>query len=120
MIGPFRADLVLHTAGRDPYAVADDAFTPLLVSRMPDAGFGDPAASGRHLTVTGAEVSALTRRSDGRLELRAFNPGGTPVELGVDGRTGEVTDLRGEPTGEAFPGTMTLAPHRIVTIALDG
>ncbi|NLD75306.1 MAG: hypothetical protein GX643_01430 [Acidimicrobiales bacterium] len=119
MIGRFRADLVLHTGGRDPYAVADDAFTPLLVSRMPSAGFGDAEASGRRLTVTGAEVSALTRRPDGRLELRVFNPSATPAELTVEGRVGEVTDLRGDPTGERFDTTMTLAPHRVATLALD-
>ncbi len=119
MIGPFRADLVLHTGGRDPYDVADEAFVPLLVARAPGAGLADPEATGHRLTVTGAEVSALTRRDDGRLELRAFNPSAAPAMMTVHDRTGEVTDLRGEPTGERFEGTLTLAPHRIVTLALD-
>lgn len=119
MIGSFRAELVVHTGGRDPYAVADDAFTPLLVSRLPNAGFGDPDAVGRRLTLTGAELSSLTRRPDGRLELRVFNPSDSPSEATVEGRSGEVTDLGGHPTGERFDGTITLTPHQIITLALD-
>ena len=119
MIGPLRTELVLHTGGRDPYAVADDAFTPLMVSRKPSAGFGNPEAVGRSLTVTGAELSALTRRPDGRQELRVFNPSASPSELTVEGRTGELTDLLGNPTGERFDGAITIAPHQILTIALE-
>jgi hypothetical protein len=124
MIGPFRADLVLHVGGRDPYAVADEAFTPILTARMPRAAFGDPEARGQRLSVTGAEVSALTRRPDGRLELRVVNPSPAPAQLTVHDEhgapaTGEVTDLRGTATGDAFEGTATVPPHRIVTLALD-
>ena len=117
--GPFRADLVLHTGGRDPYAVVDEAFTPLLTAHLPGARWGDADRSGRALAVTGAEVSALTRRPDGRLELRVFNPTDAPAHLVVAGRTGEITDLRGTPTGEPFTGATTLGPQRILTLALD-
>jgi hypothetical protein len=120
---------VLHTAGRDPYAVADEALTPLLVARPPDRGlghrrpgdreFGDGTATGRALEVDGAEVTALRRRPDGLQELRAVNPSDAPTTLTVAGRTGRVTNLRGEPTGEAFTGSLQLGPHRIVTLALD-
>jgi hypothetical protein len=37
----------------------------------------------------------------------------------VGGRTGEITDLRGTPTGEPFTGATTLGPQRILTLALD-
>jgi mannosylglycerate hydrolase len=36
------AELVLHTGGRDPYAVVDEAFTPLLTARFPG---GRPGAT---------------------------------------------------------------------------
>jgi hypothetical protein len=117
--GPFRADLVLHTGTRDPYEVVDDAFTPLLPAHLPGARWGDPRRSDAALTVTGAPVSALTRRPDGRMELRVFNPTATVTQVAVAGRTGAVPDLGGEPTGEPFDGTTTLGPHRILTVALD-
>lgn len=120
MIGPHQADLVLHVAGRDPYAVADEAFTPLLTARFPGRdGLGDPTASGAALTVDGAEVTALTRRDDGRVELRVVNTSAEPATVQVVGRTGELTDLKGDATGEPFDGSMTLRPHQIQTIALD-
>jgi hypothetical protein len=120
MIGPHEAQLVLHVGGRDPYAVADEAFTPLLTARFPGKdGLGDPAASGAALRVDGAEVSALTRRTDGRIELRVVNTTDEPTTVTVAGRTGELTDLNGTPTGEAFSGTHELRAHQIQTIALD-
>ena len=120
MIGPHRADLVLHFGDRDPYAVADDAFTPLLTARFPGRdGLGDGTATGQALTVTGAEVTALTRRADGRMELRAVNTSDEPATLTVADRTGELTDLAGQPTGERFEGALELRPHQIATIALD-
>jgi alpha-mannosidase len=120
MLGPHEAELVLHVGGRDPYAVADEAFTPLLTARFPGRdGLGDPAASAAALQVDGAEVSALTRRADGRMELRVVNTSGAPTTVTVAGRTGERTDLAGRPTGEAFDGSATLRPHEIATFALD-
>ncbi len=114
-----RTAFVLHVGDRDPYAVADEAFTPLLVGALPHRGFGDAAASGQALAVDGVEVTALTRRTDGRLELRGVNPTDEPTMLTAPGRSGQLTDLRGEPTGETFDGELLVAPHRIVTIALD-
>lgn len=119
MAGPFVADLVVHKGERNPYEIAEDAFTPLLTARMPGAGWGDPAATHQVLAVTGAEVSALTRRPDGRRELRVFNPTDQPSVLVVAGLQGELTDLRGTPTGERFDGTTPLGPHQILTVALD-
>ncbi|MGN6695233.1 MAG: hypothetical protein ACTHN0_13745, partial [Aquihabitans sp.] len=121
MIGPHEAELVLHVGGRDPYALADEAFTPLLSARYPGqgAGLGDPAASASALQVDGAEVTALTRRPDGRVELRVVNTTDQPTTVTVSGRTGQLTDLMGNETGEAFTGTLELGPAKIQTIALD-
>lgn len=119
MPGAHRVELALHVAGRDPYAVADEAFTPLLTAHLRGNHLGDPAASGSALEVTGAEVTALTRRADGRLELRVVNPSDEPATVSVPGRTGEVTDLAGAPTGEAFTATRPLRPWEILTLALD-
>jgi mannosylglycerate hydrolase len=120
MLGPHHVDLVLHAAGRDPYAVADEAFTPLLTARFPGrGGLGDPEATGQALHVEGAEVTAVGRRADGRVEVRAVNASAEPSTLAVAGRAGEVTDLKADPTGEAFDGTRALRPWEIVTLALD-
>ncbi|CAN5859645.1 hypothetical protein BH23ACT2_BH23ACT2_30000 [soil metagenome] len=120
MPGEHRVELVLHTSGRDPYALADEAFTPLLVAKRAGSyRFGDGSATGRALEVDGAEVTGLRRRPDGRQELRAVNPSDEPTTLTVTGRTGHVTDLRGEPTGVEFTGSLRLEPWKIVTVALD-
>lgn len=120
LLGPRDARLALHLGDRDPYELADEVTTPMLTGRFPGGdGLGDPHASGQQLEVSGAEVSALTRRPDGRLELRAFNPTGEPASLRVPGRTGERTDLAGRPTGERFTAELSLRPHEIATVALD-
>ena len=118
MLGVHETRFVLHLGGRDPYAVADEAFTPLLTARRP-GGFGDAELVGRGLTVSGAEVTALRRNDDGELELRVLNPGDDPSTLVVDDRAGRVVDLRGEPTGDRFEGALALAPWRITTVVLD-
>jgi alpha-mannosidase len=120
MLGPHQAQLVLHVGTRDPYAIADEAFTPLLTARFPGKdGIGDPGASATALQVDGAEVSALTRRDDGRVELRVVNTTDEPATVTVAGRTGQLTDLNGAETGEPFTGELELRPHQIQTIALD-
>jgi alpha-mannosidase len=120
LIGPRTAELVIHLGGRDPYAVADEAFTPILTGRYPGGdGLGDPSAWGQALSVRGAEVTALGRRHDGRTELRVVNPTDAPATVDLDGRTGERTDLAGTPTGERVDGSLALRPHEIATIALD-
>jgi len=120
LLGPRRADLAIHLGDRDPYGLADDAFTPILTGRFPGGdGLGDPAATGQALGVTGAEVSALTRRPDGRLELRVVNTTDAPATVELGGRTGERTDLAGEPTGERVDGAVELRPREIATVALD-
>ena len=100
--------------------MADEAFTDVRTARFPGrSGLGDPAASQQELAVSGAEVTALRRATDGRLELRVLNPGGDPTTLTVADRTGEVVDLRGRPTGERFDGSVKLGPWKILTLRLD-
>ncbi len=120
MPGRHQARFVVHLGGRDPYAVADEAFTPVQTARFPGrGGLGDPTASGQALRVTGAEVTALRRTADGRIELRVVNPTDEPATLNVAGRTGEVVDLRGRPSGARLDETLDLAPWKIATILLD-
>jgi hypothetical protein len=99
----------------DGWAVADDAWTPLPVVRS--TGTGCLPASGRRLTVRGAQVSAL-RRVAGRLEVRVFNPGAHPARVEIPGHTGALIDLRGQETGR-WEGRFELGAHRFATVRLD-
>lgn len=118
--GPRRAELALHLGDRDPWALADEAFTPILTARFPGGdGAGDPDAVGQALQVHGAEVSALTRRPDGRMELRLVNTTDASADVDLGGRTGERTDLAGRPLGERVAGSLVLRPREIATVALD-
>ena len=76
-----QVDLVLHFGGRDPYAVADEAFTPLLTARFP--GRDGPRRRRRQRPAPSrsrAPRSArCTRRDDGRVEVRVVNTTGEPA-----------------------------------------
>jgi hypothetical protein len=109
------ARFAVHLGGRDPYAVADDAFLPLLVTRGGGAGAPMPD-EGQTLSVSGAEVSAIVREA-GQLHVRVFNPSDQPTTVTIDGRQGWLIDLRGRPVA-AFEGTFDLAPWQIATAAL--
>ncbi|MEY2589256.1 MAG: 2-O-(6-phospho-alpha-D-mannosyl)-D-glycerate hydrolase, partial [Acidimicrobiaceae bacterium] len=98
----------------DPYALVEDAFVPLLVTR---AGGGSESSSGQALAVHGAEVSALQRTPAGALELRVFNPTEHSTTVTVDGRTGWLVDLRGRPI-QSFSESFDLAPFQIATAVL--
>jgi hypothetical protein len=100
----------------DPWALADDLLAPLEV--VGSLGGGSRPASGSGLEVTGAEVSAV-RREAGLLEVRVFNPGDRAATVGFGTRSGWVVDLRGRPV-EPFEGTLTLRPHGIATVRLNG
>jgi alpha-mannosidase len=112
---PVEARFAVHAGDRDPYAVADDAFLPLLVTR----GGGDDAPGapdGQALSVSGAEVSAVTREA-GALHVRVFNPSAEATTVAIEGRHGWLLDLRGRPL-EAFEGSFPLGPWQIATAAL--
>ena len=109
------ARFALHTGGRDPYAVADDALLPLQVTRGGGAA-GSRAASGQALALLGAEVSALTREA-GSLRLRVFNPTERPTVVTLEEQRGWLLDLRGRPI-RAFEGSFELGPWQIATAAL--
>jgi hypothetical protein len=113
---PAVARFALHVGGRDPYAVVDDAFLPLLVTR----GGGEAAdgpTSGTALVVSGAEVSAITREA-GVVHVRIFNPGGGPATARIEGRHGWLVDLRDRPLAP-FEETIELGPWQVATAALS-
>ena len=121
--GPLELRYAVHLAGRDPYAVTEDAFVPLQVvgttkGEVPSTATS--AASDSLLSVTGAQVSALRRlpASPEILELRVFNPTASPATVTVDGRSGRLVDLRGD-GDDPFEGELTLRPWGIQTIHLD-
>ena len=101
----------------DAYALVEDAFVPLLVTRA-GGGSGDQPESGQALSVHGAQVSAVRRSAAGALEVRVFNPTADVTTVTIDGRTGWLIDLRGRPV-EAFAGSFELAPHAIATAMLS-
>jgi hypothetical protein len=112
---PVEARFAVHVAGRDPYAVADDALLPLLVTR--GGGAGAPGApTGQALALSGAEVSALTREA-GVVHVRVFNPSREPTTVTIEGRAGWLLDLRGRPI-QAFESSFELSPWQIATAAL--
>ncbi len=117
MQGPVEVRYAIHVGDADPYALADDAFLPLLTSKRGAGGGGTLPVEGQGLSVTGAEVSALRRTPAGALELRVFNPTAIATSVTVDGRRGWLVDLRGRPV-EPFEGSFPLAPWRIATAVL--
>jgi alpha-mannosidase len=113
--GRLEASFALHVGGRDPYALADDAQLPLLVTRGGGPG-ATGALAGTALTVTGAEVSAVVREA-GVLQVRLFNPTAAPATARIEGRRGWVVDLRGRPV-RPFEDTIDLGPWEIATASL--
>jgi alpha-mannosidase len=123
--GPAVARFALHLGGRNPYAVADDAFVPLLVTRGGGGGGGGESGGGEGgrraevgqlLAVDGAEVSAITREA-GVLHVRVFNPTDQPTTVRIADHRGWLLDLRGRPLAP-FEGRFELAPWQIATAAL--
>lgn len=104
----------VRIGGGDPYELVESAFVPLQVAT--GDGSGSVPGDGRHLSVTGAEVSALHREA-GALTLRVFNPTDEATTVTLDGRRGWQVDLRGRPVAP-FEQTVTLAPHQITTLLL--
>ena len=117
MLGPVEARYALCLGPTDPYAAADDALLPLLVTTAPGGGDREPVGHG--LVVEGAEVSAV-RREGTALEVRVFNPSASPTSVSLGGRSGQLVDLAGR-TVAAFEGSFELGPWRVATARLtDG
>jgi mannosylglycerate hydrolase len=110
---PLTLRFALHVGDRDPYAITDDAFVPLLSTR---AGGGDRPSTGQALRVEGAEVSAVVREG-GTLHVRLFNPTPEPAAATIEGREGWLVDLRGRPVAP-FEESIDLGPWQIVTAAI--
>ena len=100
----------------DPWALADDVLLPLEV--VGSFGTGWRPGAGSALSVRGAEVSAV-RREGGTLEVRVFNPSGSPTTVHLGERSGWLVDLLGSPV-EPFEGAFELRPHGIATVRLPG
>jgi len=99
----------------DPYALADDAFVPLLVTEGSGAGMRPPAGS--LLGVRGAEVSSVRRTDAGALEIRVFNPSTAATTVDLGSRSGWLVDLRGRALSP-FDGQFPLRPWGIATVQL--
>jgi mannosylglycerate hydrolase len=112
---PVEARFAVHVGDRDPYAVTDDAFLPLLVTRGGGAGAAG-APAGQALAVSGAEVSAITREA-GVVHVRLFNPTDRPATAAIEGRRGWLLDLRGRPI-RPFEERIELGPWELTTAAL--
>jgi alpha-mannosidase len=100
----------------DPFALADDAFTPLLVTASLGSGPATALGTLPPLDLGGTIASSLRRRTPGGpLELRVFNPTDDPTTLRWPGCTGAEVDLRGRSL-RRFDGEVEVGPHRIVTV----
>jgi hypothetical protein len=99
----------------DPYALAEDAFLPLLTT----IGRGGAASSPSHqaLAIDGAQVSSVRRGDGGALEVRVFNPTAASTVVDLGGRQGWRIDLRGRPLAPV-DGSFELGPWAIATVAL--
>ena len=121
MPGPVEVRYAVVVGEVDAYALADDAFLPLLV--VPTFGGGRRAATGSLLSVTGAEVSAVRRAPGGTLEIRVFNPRGevstVNVQFAEGPAAGHLVDLRGAATAP-FEGGFPLGPYKIATLQVTG
>jgi mannosylglycerate hydrolase len=128
MLGPVTRRYAVAAGDVDPYALADEVLVPLRVAG-PAAGRGTTVAEdagpppdlppvGAGLTVTGAEVSAVTREGDA-LVVRVFNPGDEPATVAIEGRRGWLVDLRGRPL-LAFEGGFDLRPRGLATAVVTG
>jgi glycosyl hydrolase family 38 len=120
LLGPRRARYALALHDSDPWALADQAWTPMLVGR--GSGTGTLPPTGSRLSVEGAEVSALYRR-EGHLEIRVFNPSDREAAVRIPGHTGWLVDLRGgelQRWEQGFPlGPWVIATARFDAVSLD-
>ncbi len=121
LLGPHRVRYAVAVGDDDPYALADQAWNPMLVAD--GNGDGKLPPSGSRLTVEGGEVSSL-RRQDGHLELRVFNPSDDTITVRIPGHQGCLVDLLGreqERWRQRFPlRAWGIATARLDAVSLDG
>ncbi len=115
LVGPRTSRYGVAAGDVDPYRLADQAWLPLEV--VASAPGGSLPSSGTHLTVTGAEVTAV-RRAPGGLEVRVCNPSDEGTLVSVDGRSGWLVDLRGQPV-ERWDSSFVLRAWGIATARID-
>jgi alpha-mannosidase len=117
LLGRHRVRYAVAVDAIDPWRLADWAWlAPRVVA---GSGSGRLPPSGSRLTVRGAEVSALYRRSDdGAIEVRVFNPGDEAATVEIPGHSGWLVDLRGQPL-RRFTGRFWLRPWEVATARLD-
>ena len=127
--GPHTLRYAVAVGVEDGYVLADDAFSDLPV--VSSLGGGRLPLEASMLLVAGAELSSVRRAAGGALEIRVFNPGGTPTNVEVrrsaagsdDLRApdatlrGQLVDLRGRYVA-SFEGSFELGPYRIATARL--
>jgi alpha-mannosidase len=101
--------------GLDPWKLSEYVFSPLDVVKA--EGGGDRPTSGTAFSVNGAIVSSI-RRVAGELEVRVFNPTGTPTMVNLDGAEGFQVNLRGAPEA-AFADEVRLGPYRFSTLRIS-
>lgn len=114
MLGPVEARYALALGDVDPFALADDFLLPLETAVALGDGLG--ADNGRALSVTGAEVSAITRVPGG-IEIRVWNPSEASSTLRITDGVGWIVDLRGRPL-KPFEGEAELGKWEILTIRM--
>lgn len=100
----------------DPFKTADSLWNPLIALRA--AGGGMLADRGSRLEIEGCVVSSL-RRVAGCVEVRVFNPTGTPVTVRMPGRSGQLVELSGR-TVAGWSETFDLGAWRFATARIDG
>jgi hypothetical protein len=114
MLGPVVARYAIAMGDGDPFALADDFLVPLEVAIAQGDGPGHDA--GQALSVTGAEVSAVTRVPGG-IEVRVWNPSDEDGTVTITDGVGWVVDLRGRPL-HPFEGQAALKPWEILTVRM--
>jgi alpha-mannosidase len=117
VLGRHRLRYAVTVGAVDPYAMAEDAFVPLLVTTSRGEGTQPPTHS--TLAVTGAQVSSVRRTDGGSIEVRVFNPTEATATVDLSGRRGWRVDLRGRPIAP-FEGSFELGPWAIATTVLSG
>ncbi len=116
LLGKRTFEYALAPDCEDPFKTADSLWSPLIALQA--SGGGTLADRGSRLEIQGGVVSSL-RRVQGRVEVRVFNPSGSPVTVKVPGRSGQLVELSGRTVAD-WSETFDLGAWRFATARLDG